>query len=106
MQIKTMTAAQAAKMPEWVNKWLEIGLSTAPADFDAATEAEARATFGDEMVNRNITVMQRLGFVLRGSRPKFKEYMLRVPPTVRTAREAVAWTFERDPKSWRPALET
>ena len=43
MRIDTMTAAQAARMPEWTKKWLEIGLSTEPADFDAATEAALKA---------------------------------------------------------------
>ena len=43
LQIKSMTKEQAARMPEWAAKWVEIGLSTAPADFDAATEAALKA---------------------------------------------------------------
>lgn len=35
-----------------------------------------------------------------------KKYMLRVPPTVQTAREAVAWTFDMPPEQYRPELET
>jgi hypothetical protein len=37
----------------------------------------------------------------------FKEYWLRVPPTITTAREAVAWTFglERE-QDYAPAIET
>jgi hypothetical protein len=36
----------------------------------------------------------------------FRRYVLRVPPDVRTAREAVAWTFGVDTGEYRPAIET
>jgi len=36
----------------------------------------------------------------------FKRYLLRVPPSVRTPREAVAWTFGVDTGEYRPAIET
>jgi len=36
----------------------------------------------------------------------FKSYFLRVPPTVQTAREAVAWTFGLSGHDYRPAAET
>ena len=35
-----------------------------------------------------------------------KTYFLRVPPTTRTARAAVAWTFAMGPEAYRPATET
>jgi hypothetical protein len=35
-----------------------------------------------------------------------KTYFLRVPPTVQTAREAVAWTFDLDGETYRPDVET
>ncbi len=35
-----------------------------------------------------------------------KNYFLRVPPGMRTAREAVAWTFGLGPRRYRPYLET
>ena len=35
-----------------------------------------------------------------------KTYWLRVPPTMRTAREAVAWTFSKTPSTYRPARES
>jgi hypothetical protein len=35
-----------------------------------------------------------------------RAYWLRVPPTVRTAREAVAWTFGLERDDYRPAIET
>jgi hypothetical protein len=36
----------------------------------------------------------------------FKDYFLRVPPTVKTAREAVAWTFGMNEKEYQPQKET
>jgi hypothetical protein len=36
----------------------------------------------------------------------FKDYFLRVPPWVRTAREAVAWTFGMESAGYRPGVET
>jgi hypothetical protein len=36
----------------------------------------------------------------------FKDYFLRVPPTMQTAHEAVAWTFDLDAQSYHPRQET
>lgn len=36
----------------------------------------------------------------------FKDYILRVPPNVRTARSAVAWTFGIQSQNYKPELET
>lgn len=36
----------------------------------------------------------------------FKEYFLRVPPTMTTAREAVAWTFDMNDREYSPDSET
>jgi hypothetical protein len=36
----------------------------------------------------------------------FKEYWLRVPPDMRTAREAVAWTFGFATEDYAPLMET
>ncbi len=36
----------------------------------------------------------------------FKEYFLRVPPTITTAREAVAWSFGMQKEEYSPARET
>ena len=36
----------------------------------------------------------------------FREYFLRVPPGMRTAREAVAWTFNLSPEEYAPEIET
>ena len=35
-----------------------------------------------------------------------KDYFLRVPPTYKTARGAVAWTFGMDWRSYRPRVQT
>ncbi len=36
----------------------------------------------------------------------FKRYWLRVPPKTRTAREAVAWTFNMPAERYAPEIET
>ncbi len=36
----------------------------------------------------------------------FKDYFLRVPPTMATAREAVAWTFGKTAEDYAPAIQT
>ena len=35
-----------------------------------------------------------------------KAYYLRVPPSIRTARQGVAWTFGMAPNEYLPAAET
>jgi hypothetical protein len=37
---------------------------------------------------------------------EFRDYFLRVPPTMRTAREAVAWTFDVPADEYAPLVET
>ncbi len=37
---------------------------------------------------------------------QFRSYFLRVPPTIRTAREAVAWTFGMTADEYDPLIET
>jgi hypothetical protein len=49
--------------------------------------------------------------LVRNSTPEpdgtYKDYVLRVPPTMKTAQEAVAWTFGiEDPKEYNPEVET
>ena len=36
----------------------------------------------------------------------FEEFWLRVPPSMQTAREAVAWTFGLSPEEYDPVLES
>ena len=42
-KITKLTKAQKARFPEFVEKWVDIGLSTEPADFDKAIAAAMRA---------------------------------------------------------------
>jgi hypothetical protein len=42
-QIKSLTAEQTAKMPEYTKKWIDIGLSTEPVDFEKAKAAICQA---------------------------------------------------------------
>ena len=43
MKIDTLTTEQTAKLSEYREKWLKIGLSCAPLDFEAAKDAAIRA---------------------------------------------------------------
>ena len=36
----------------------------------------------------------------------FKDYFLRVPPTILTPREAVAWTFGKNANEYQPRFQT
>ena len=36
----------------------------------------------------------------------FKDYWLRVPPTITTAHAAVAWSFSETPASYAPEVQT
>jgi hypothetical protein len=42
-RIDSLTPEQQARFGEWTKKWVDIGLSTEPADFDTATEAALKA---------------------------------------------------------------
>ncbi|SRR5579884_25540 len=48
----------------------------------------------------------RLAFVYVVDRSTGQPALLRVPPQMRRAREAVAWTFGIDEPDWHPAVET
>ena len=75
-----MTASQKAKMDAWAKEWIEIGLSTAPADFDQATAAALRAY---KLCNLNKPIV-----VLRMSSPYGA-----------TAGGAMAWAILREMKT-------
>lgn len=40
------------------------------------------------------------------SDPVYKDYFIRVPPHIRTAHEAVAWTFDMEPEMYHPRFES
>lgn len=59
MKIERLTPEQEAHIPEWVDKWVKIGLSTEPADFDLAEKAALR---GYELASlRKPSVILRMG---------------------------------------------
>ena len=76
-KITKITPQQAARFGEWAEKWIEIGLSTEPADFDRATAAALR---GYELAN-----LKRPMVVLRMSSPYGA-----------TVSGAMAWTMLRE----------
>src|SRR4051812_18531100 len=43
MKLTTISKDQASKFGEWARRWIEIGLSTEPADFEVAQAAALRA---------------------------------------------------------------
>jgi hypothetical protein len=81
-------------------------LNPTPEPDGTLSESEARAAFGDAMVDANLTSMVRIGFAQRFENPRFKEYFIRVHPGCKTAQEAVAWTFGMKPADYRPQIET
>lgn len=43
---------------------------------------------------------------MKDGKPYYKWYYLRVPPTIKTASEAVAWTFDMKEKEYAPEVES
>src|ERR1700690_1180671 len=78
-RIDVLTDAQKAQMKPWVEKWIAIGLSTEPADFDKATEAALK---GYAVCNVNKPMV-----ILRMS-----------SPYAATIGGAVAWRILKDMK--------
>jgi len=71
-------------------------LNSTPEPDGVMTREEAIAVFGDAgkaAINAS-----------EGAR--FKEYMIRVPPQITTAHEAVAWTFGLDTETYHPEIES
>ena len=64
------------------------------------------ALYRKEQPDDEPLVMVRVVNATREPDGSFRDYWLRVPPTVRTAREAVAWTFEVPAHEYRPAVQT
>ena len=59
--IKSLTQAQIDRIPEWVDKWVTIGLSTEPADWNTATSA----------VNANYKLIDRQPPIILGMSSPF-----------------------------------
>lgn len=79
-------------------------MNSTPESCGSLAEDEARDVFGGDVVDRSLATMAKLGVAVPVSR--YKEYWLRVPPTMTTAHEAVAWTFGMTPAEYLPAVET
>ena len=62
--------------------------------------------FRKELVNDEPLVMVKV----KNSSPEpdgsFRDYFLRVPPSIRTAKAAVAWTFDMTPEEYSPSRES
>jgi len=96
----------------WRNEQLHNGepivmvqlLNSTPEHDGSMSVREAIAVFGEEaQVNHDGMVMQ-LGGVPDALR--FKSYLLRVPPTCKTPREAVAWTFNKTENEYDLATQS
>src|SRR6185369_9737761 len=75
-------------------------LNSTPEPDGILTSAEARAEFGARIFNRTAA--------RAGATPdsRWKAYMLRVPPTVADATEAVAWLSGKTADTYQPLVET
>lgn len=68
-------------------------LNSTPEHDGSMSVKEAIAVFGEDAQVNHDGMMMRLGAVPDALR--FKSYLLRVPPTCKTPKEAVAWTFDK-----------
>jgi hypothetical protein len=64
------------------------------------------ALYRKEIKNDEPLVMVKVVNSTAESDGSFKDYFLRVPPTIERARQAVAWTFGVPEDEYEPALET
>jgi hypothetical protein len=77
-------------------------LNTTPEPDGMLDEVQARAAFGDVAVNASIALAQDRGIEVR----RWKEYMIRVPPDMQRAKQAVAWTAGMSEGDYSPRTET
>ena len=80
-------------------------LNTTPEQDGSLSRREAEGVFGARAVQRSLDIMRSIGHPVSAT-PRWKEYMLRVPPTMTTPHEAVAWTFGQTPEQYSPTVET
>ena len=80
-------------------------LNSTPEPDGELAEEQAVAIFGKEAVQKRLDAMRLVGHFVPKS-PRFKTYMLRVPPTMASAHEAVAWTFGKTKQTYKPRIET
>lgn len=73
---------------------------------EAVSEDEAGVLYRIPIANDEPLVMVKVINSTAEPDGTFKEYFLRVPPFVRTAKEAVAWTFGFDEGEYAPMIES
>jgi hypothetical protein len=62
--------------------------------------------FRKELANDEPLVMVKVANATPEPDGSLKDYFLRVPPDVRSAHEAVAWTFGQERKDYEPVVQT
>jgi hypothetical protein len=80
-------------------------LNSTPEPDGHLSYADAISAFGADSVTRRLDTMRALGVKI-GKEPRFKDYFLRVPPQMRSAHEAIAWTFGKTPETYAPSIES
>lgn len=68
--------------------------------------AEAKPTKLDEDGENSLLKIDDIVFVYVKDSSTPRRYLLRVPPQMKTVKEAVAWTFDRNAKEYNPIIET
>ena len=85
-------------------------LATAPSLADGGAKELHRDDFGvlfaKEIPGDEPLVMVNVVNSTPEANGDFHDYFLRVPPSMRTAREAVAWTFGKTANLYSPTKET
>ncbi len=69
-------------------------------------EDECGVLYRKEFVDDEPLVMVKVKNSTAEPDGSFRDYFLRVPPNIATAREAVAWTFEMRPSEYKPKNQT
>jgi hypothetical protein len=69
-------------------------------------EDECGILYRKEFVDDEPLVMVKVKNSTAEPDGSFRDYFLRVPPNIATAREAVAWTFEMRPSEYKPKSQT
>jgi len=85
-------------------------LNSTPEPAGHLSTEEAMEIFGKDIVQKQINAMQGNKEFLRSIGVKgeyrWKDYFLRVPPEMKTAHEAVAWTFGMTPEEYHPDYQS
>ena len=80
-------------------------LNSTPEPDGKLTRAQAAEAFGEDAVMRRLDTMRAIGVAVPDE-PLFKEYFIRVPADMKTAHQAIAWTFGQTPETYAPSIES